>query len=369
MEVSSILVNLKGSDVLSIINDFIKIEGLNLDYVEINNEILIKGSYKKLLKVNFEGAISNIEVNNNNIICNFSKLKVYKLGMIRMIRSLALKIGLNFLDVNGISANKNKVQVNVDELLKDLKFINLDIESIDIKEEMLEAKVNNLNLNLGLILNKEDKTNEEEVIKEEIVEEVKEEVKDIENVEVTDIVLREDLNEEEIEEKVLDEFEEEALNLTRALRNQKERNDFYDKGRDKAREKIKDNLPNNAKVYSDYLFIVPDLLALILRLLKDDRVNIKTKLAVSASIAYIVCPNDFIPSNIPFVGKIDDIAVLFFALNRIATDVPMDVIIENWSGKNEMILVLKNGLEYVTNFTGARNIDKIYKIIEELSVL
>lgn len=368
MEVSSILVNLKGSDVLSIINDFIKIEGLNLDYVEINNEVLIKGSYKKLLKVNFEGAISNIEVNNNNIICNFSKLKVYKLGMIRMIRSLALKIGLNFLDANGISANKNKVEVNVDELLKDLKFISLDIESINIKEEILEARVNNLNLNLGLILNKEDKT-KKEANKEEIVEEVKEEVKDIENVEVTDIVLREDLNEEEIEEKVLDEFEEEALNLTRALRNQKERNDFYDKGRDKAREKIKDNLPNNAKVYSDYLFIVPDLLALILRLLKDDRVNIKTKLAVSASIAYIVCPNDLIPNNIPLVGKIDDIAVLFFALNKIATDVPMNVIIENWSGKNEMILVLKNGLEYITNFTGARNIDKIYKIIEELSVL
>ncbi|WP_194189699.1 YkvA family protein [Clostridium chrysemydis] len=361
MEVSRVLVSLKGSDVLSIINDFVKVEGLNLDYVEINNEVLIKGSYKKVLKINFEGAISNIEVNNNNIICNFSKFKVYKLGMIRMIRSLALKIGLNFLDVKGITANKNKLEVNVDELLKDLKFINLNVEDIDIKEETIEAKVNNLKLNLGLILNKEDKNNDEKIIKEEITESVA-------GTEVTDIVVIED-SKEEIEERVLDEFEEEALNLTRALRNQKERNDFYDKGREKAREKVKDNLPKNAKAYSDYIFIVPDLLALILRLLKDDRVNIKTKLAVSASIAYIVCPNDLIPSNIPLVGKVDDIAVLFFALNRIATDVPMNVIIENWSGKNEMILVLKNGLEYVANFTGARNVDKIYKIIEELSVL
>ena len=110
-------------------------------------------------------------------------------------------------------------------------------------------------------------------------------------------------------------------------------------------------------------------MALILRLLKDNRVPIKTKLSVSASIAYIACPTDMIPSNIPFIGKIDDLAVLFFALNRISKDVPLKVLLENWSGKVELILVLRSGLEYVTNFTGARNIEKIYSVVEELSTL
>ena len=76
-----------------------------------------------------------------------------------------------------------------------------------------------------------------------------------------------------------------------------------------------------------------------------------------------------IPNNIPFIGTIDDLAVIFFALNRIATDVPFNVLVENWSGKNELILVLKNGIEYVTNFTGARNIDKIYNIAQEVAAL
>jgi exopolysaccharide biosynthesis predicted pyruvyltransferase EpsI len=34
-----------------------------------------------------------------------------------------------------------------------------------------------------------------------------------------------------------------------------------------------------------------------------------------------------------------------------------------------LILVLKNGIEYITNFTGAGNVGKLYSVIEELSTL
>ena len=57
-------------------------------------------------------------------------------------------------------------------------------------------------------------------------------------------------------------------------------------------------------------------------------------------------PSDIIPDKIPFIGKIDDISVIFFALNKIVKDVPLDIIIENWQGKNEMLLVLSSGLDF-----------------------
>ena len=31
--------------------------------------------------------------------------------------------------------------------------------------------------------------------------------------------------------------------------------------------------------------------------------------------------------------------------------------------------LFKNGLEYVTNFTGAKNVEKLYNVVEELSTL
>ena len=73
--------------------------------------------------------------------------------------------------------------------------------------------------------------------------------------------------------------------------------------------------------------------------------------------------------QIPFIGKIDDVGVLFFALNKILKDVPLAIIIENWQGENEILIVLEKGLEYLINFTRAQNVEKLYSVVEELSKL
>ena len=141
--------------------------------------------------------------------------------------------------------------------------------------------------------------------------------------------------------------------------------DNYSAGRNILAQK----LPDNIKEYKDYLFILPDLVSLIYRLLKDKRIPIKTKLVMSAAVAYVMFPSDLIPNNIPFIGVIDDIGVIFFALNRVVSDVPLSLIVENWEGSNDIIIVMKNGLEYLTNFTAATNVEKLYEFVEELSTL
>ena len=90
---------------------------------------------------------------------------------------------------------------------------------------------------------------------------------------------------------------------------------------------------------------------------------------MSAAIAYITIPTDVIPNNIPFIGVIDDIGVAFFALNKVLSDVPLAIIVENWQGKNELLLVLKNGIEYLVDFTGARNVERLCDVVKELSTL
>ena len=92
----------------------------------------------------------------------------------------------------------------------------------------------------------------------------------------------------------------------------------------------------------------------------------KTKLIISGAVAYIAVPSDLIPEKVPFLGKIDDIAIGIFALNVIMTDVPLNVVLENWQGKNDLFIVVKNLIEYATNFTGAKNIDSLYRVMEEI---
>lgn len=317
MKISGVQAQLIGSDILSIINEFVKVDGLELKEVTIDNAINIKGTFKKGVSIDFAGQLTIEKVENSIVTAKVSKLKLMKLGFFRPIRSLALKIGLGQLKIIGIDATKDRVILDIKKLLKDIPYVDIDLKALYIKGQALHAEVENINISLmGNII----KVEEPEVITEDA-----------------------------------DEVEEPVNKVA----------DYYTLGRDKLQEK----LPDGAKKISDYIFVVPDIIALICRMLKDSRVPIKTKLVVSASLAYVIFPTDLIPDKIPFIGKIDEIAVVFFALNRIATDVPTKVILENWAGKDELVLVLKNGLEYVTNFTGAKNVEKLYNVVEELSTL
>lgn len=317
MKISGVQAQLIGSDILSIINEFVKVDGLELKEVTIDNAINIKGTFKKGVSIDFAGQLTIEKVENSIVTAKFSKLKLMKLGFFRPIRSLALKIGLGQLKIIGIDATKDRVILDIKKLLKDIPYVDIDLKALYIKGQALHAEVENINISLmGNII----KVEEPEVITEDA-----------------------------------DEVEEPVNKVA----------DYYTLGRNKLQEK----LPDGAKKISDYIFVVPDIVALICRMLKDSRVPIKTKLVVSASLAYVIFPTDLIPDKIPFIGKIDEIAVVFFALNRIATDVPTKVILENWAGKDELVLVLKNGLEYVTNFTGAKNVEKLYNVVEELSTL
>lgn len=319
MNLTGVQAQLNGEDIKSIINEFVKVEGLELREVSINEVITVEGTFTKGLAVDFLGELQIAQIEDSKLTFRFSKLKLMKLGFFRPFRSLALKVGLSKAKVKGIDATKDRIIVDYKKLLIDVPFVDFNIEDIMLKDSLLHVSVKDINISIMGTL-----------IKEEIKEEEKEEEENTEPI-----------------EKV---------------------SDYYTLGRDKLEGKLEEKSPTWGK-FSDYLFVIPDLVALIIRLLKDSRVPTKTKIAVSAAIGYIVFPTDLIPDKIPLIGRIDEIGVLFFALNRIAKDVPTNVLLENWAGKDDLIIVLKNGLDYVTNFTGAKNVDKIYNVVEELSTL
>ena len=319
MNISGVKVALTGEDLLSIANDFVKVDGLNLEKIEVEDEIKLYGSFSKGFTINFMVGIKLSRVENGIIHGEVSSFKIAKIKIFSLVRKAALKYALKSLEEKGISYKEGKVVINIKYLLKDVPYVDLNISDIHLRQGVLNVDLSNINVSLKGTLIKE--VPEEENEEKEEVEEINENI-----------------------EKV---------------------KDYYSFGRDYVEEK----LPVKIKTYSDYLFIIPDMAALLYRLLKDKRVPLKTKLIISGSIAYIAFPTDIIPDNIPFVGKIDEIAVAFFALERIISDVSINVILENWEGKNDIVLVIKNIIEYVVNFTGAKNVEKIYNFVEEVMSL
>jgi uncharacterized membrane protein YkvA (DUF1232 family) len=320
MNISEVKVKLVGNDILSIINEFVKIEGLNLKSVNIEDGIVLEGSFKKGIKIDFLVKAELIECVNNKITARIVKAKILNLGLFRIIRSFALKQLAKAFKSYGIESDKDKVIIDINMFLKDVPFVDLTINEIFMKRSELWVEASNINISIA-----------GELIKKVEAEEVKEEDVDVSA----------------------------ALEVTNKVE------DKYSIGR----EILSNKLPEEAKMYKDYIFILSDIISLIYRLLKDKRVPVKTKLIMSAAIAYITIPTDLIPNKIPFIGAIDDIGVGFFALNKVLKDVPLSVIVENWEGKNELLMVLKNGIEYLTDFTGARNVQKLYDVVDELSTL
>ncbi len=319
MNISGVKVALTGEDLLSIANDFVKVDGLNLEKIEVEDEIKLYGSFSKGVTINFMVGIKLSRVENGIIHGEVSSFKIAKIKIFSLVRKAALKYALKSLEEKGISYKEGKVVINIKYLLKDVPYVDLNISDIHLRQGVLNVDLSNINVSLKGTLIKEVPEAEKE--EKEEVEEINENI-----------------------EKV---------------------KDYYSVGRDYVEEK----LPVKIKTYSDYLFIIPDMAALLYRLLKDKRVPLKTKLIISGSIAYIAFPTDIIPDNIPFVGKVDEIAVAFFALERIISDVSINVILENWEGKNDIVLVIKNIIEYVVNFTGAKNVEKIYNFVEEVMSL
>lgn len=321
MKISEVKVKLLGSDVLSIVNEFVKVDGLNLKNIIINDGIEIEGTFKKGFSVDFSVKAEILGCKNNKIKARLSKVKLFNLGIFRLIRSFVLKKLAKEFEEFGIASNKDIAIIDIKKILNDIPYVDLNINEIYTKSSEVWVEADNIEVSIAGSL-----------IKEKISE-----------------TINENKQEEEI-------YELENINKIK---------DNYSAGRNILAQK----LPDNIKEYKDYLFILPDLVSLIYRLLKDKRVPIKTKLVMSAAVAYVMFPSDLIPNNIPFIGVIDDIGVIFFALNRVVSDVPLSLIVENWEGSNDIIIVMKNGLEYLTNFTAATNVEKLYEFVEELSTL
>lgn len=320
MNISGVNVELNGQDILSIINEFVDVKGLEIKEVLINDGITIEGSFTKGITIGFLAKIEILKCENNKIYVKLAKVKILKLGIFRIVRSFALNQLSKLCSQFGISNNKETAIISVNTILKDVPYINLNINDIYIRKDVVYVETNNIEVSIGGTLVKKigEENDEAELKKEEI----------------------------------------DALNITKV-------NDNYSKGR----EILKNKMPEEGKKYSDYIFIIPDVVSLIYRLLKDNRVPLKTKLVISSAISYTMFPMDIIPDKIPFIGKVDDISVIFFALNRIVKDVPLNVILENWQGKNEILLVLSSGLNFLTNFTNVANVEKLYDVVTEISEL
>ena len=111
MNITKIKVNLTGEDLLSIYSEFVSVEGLEVKDIKINDEISITGRLNKGFNIDFLVNLKFESYEENVIKVEITKIKVLNIGVLKIIKNMAIKYLLKSLKEKGIIYNKGKIEI------------------------------------------------------------------------------------------------------------------------------------------------------------------------------------------------------------------------------------------------------------------
>jgi uncharacterized membrane protein YkvA (DUF1232 family) len=95
------------------------------------------------------------------------------------------------------------------------------------------------------------------------------------------------------------------------------------------------------KLFKDAALLLPNLVKLVGRLLKDPRVPRRSKVVLGFAAAYVASPIDLVPEFIPVVGWADDVLVLMFALDSLIDRAGPQIVEEHWDGPGDLLGLIR----------------------------
>lgn len=141
-------------------------------------------------------------------------------------------------------------------------------------------------------------------------------------------------------------------------------NRFYDK----IRTKIHDYVESKGEVLgkaADYLLLAPDVFMLLWRLVQDARVGTNDKMLLGTGVAYYIFPIDLLPEAFMGpTGYVEDLVFGVLILAKVLKDTPIEVLEQHWSGKGDLLEMIRNVLESAENLVTKDVLDRIRRIVK-----
>ncbi len=100
--------------------------------------------------------------------------------------------------------------------------------------------------------------------------------------------------------------------------------------------------------------MLPNLIKLLSRLIKDPRVPRRSKLVLMVAIGYVMSPIDLLPEVIPVAGIIDDLFLIVFALNHLVERAGEEIVLEHWDGPQDLLGMMRSVLRTANDLVPAK---------------
>ncbi|HBA04630.1 MAG TPA: hypothetical protein DCW51_12210 [Clostridium sp.] len=320
MKISNIKISITEKDLYSIVvdvlRDYVPVEGLKIDKILVDKNINVVGSYKHKVSIPFSVDISINKVENNKLYLSIDKINVKSLKIFKGIVNVALKVISSKVANFGIEFTDDTIIIDLYKLCKVIPMVDFKLEDLSIIPYGLEAEVSNFNFK-----NENDKSNDK-------IEEKKEEAP---------------ISSVESNKKNLDNHKEYTYR--------------------RFRKEFKERFSAKYEKMYPYVVMIPDIIALFMRLYKDKRVAKEVKFNISIALGYLLFPLDILPDTLPIIGKIDDLAVTFFILQKVLCDIPEEIILDNWEGQSNIIEVSREAMTLLNDKFGAKEIRKMVDVV------
>lgn len=96
------------------------------------------------------------------------------------------------------------------------------------------------------------------------------------------------------------------------------------------------------QLVQDAVMMMPNIVKLVSRLLKDPRVPRRAKITLGIAAAYVASPIDLIPEVIPVIGWADDVVILMFAIDSLIDRAGDEIVEELWDGPGDLLLLVRD---------------------------
>lgn len=80
------------------------------------------------------------------------------------------------------------------------------------------------------------------------------------------------------------------------------------------------------------IWLIPNVLKLLGRIVKDRRVPVRAKAFAAAVLVYVVSPIDLIPDFVIGLGKLDDLILSAVAIQHLIEAAGPEIVAEHWDG-------------------------------------
>lgn len=97
----------------------------------------------------------------------------------------------------------------------------------------------------------------------------------------------------------------------------------------------------------DLAHLLPNLVKLLTRLLRDPRVPRRSKILLGGLVAYLASPIDLLPDAIPVLGLADDVLLTVYAVNHLVSKAGEEVVLEHWDGPQDLLEMVRSVLDSV----------------------